>query len=636
MCDEAIHALRAANLVDGHGFIDGVLFPTHFDNHGFPNLLVSVYSQIPSYILFGRSILGVRGTTVVITLLGALALSGILRDSFKSKYWWAAILILGGMPSWFLHSRTNFEAFQAAPFYALMLFYYTRYRDLNANNIYASLSFGLLAGFTYSPYIPVIMITLSLLLVSDFKSHCKHWQKVIPAIATSGLVAFLINFRLNLSQSGTRVGRLKTLNSYLVRDLPISEKIHRFSAEYLVGLSPNYWANDRVPIFERHILPGYPHMQMISYLLCLLGLLLCIVRIRNSNSRLLLIAAIASPTGGAMVETGITRNSSFMLVATLGIVLSLTTIFSFIVKITKVPVAILQSALFCFLASVNILLAAKSVSEFSHAHKDYGLFGVQFGAKQIVERIVEYRRENPSVKIAISPDWGNSTETSISYLLKNLDGIRFERVEEYTRKLTDPGERLFFMLPNEFKLANESGIFKPMANPKTIILPNGNIGFYISMISYVEDANDRILSLNGDRGTLKQETVLVGGKSFQIKHSKISADGLENIFDKNSLSHIRGEEANPFIMEIFAPSLLGAVTMRFFVNDFSGKVRVSGKDRRSMKSLAVEKPFSKEEAKGFIAIELPAIDFESFFRIEITDSELGEFANVHLYELEFK
>ena len=82
--DEAIHTVYASELLRDKGVIEQKTFlPTYFKNGPKYNLSLSVYLQILPTWLLGKSVWVARGTSILLTLIPAAAVSLIVRDFLK-------------------------------------------------------------------------------------------------------------------------------------------------------------------------------------------------------------------------------------------------------------------------------------------------------------------------------------------------------------------------------------------------------------------------------------------------------------------------------------------------------------------------------------------------------------------------
>lgn len=171
--DEAVQAVMAEDFVqNGLKNYNAELLPTYFNKDPTYNLSsVSVYAQVIPYLLFGKSVYVTRAVSVLISVLGALAVGLILRDIFKLRYWWCGVLLLSIAPAWFLHSRTAFETVEMTAFYAGFLYFYLRYRYISPRALYGALVLGALVFYTYSPGQLIIVLTGVFLFFSDLRYH---------------------------------------------------------------------------------------------------------------------------------------------------------------------------------------------------------------------------------------------------------------------------------------------------------------------------------------------------------------------------------------------------------------------------------------------------------------------------------
>ena len=188
--DEAIQSLSAFDLINkGFQSPDNVLLPTYFRNGEYYNIGLSVYLQILPVLLFGKSAIATRATSVLITLIAAISVGIILRDVFRIKYWWTGTLFLSITPAWFLHSRTAFETAEFVAFYAGTLCAYLLYRHKSPRYIYLAIFLGALAFYTYGAAQMIVPLTALGLLVSDWRYHWEHRRHIIPALALAAVLS---------------------------------------------------------------------------------------------------------------------------------------------------------------------------------------------------------------------------------------------------------------------------------------------------------------------------------------------------------------------------------------------------------------------------------------------------------------
>lgn len=313
--DEAIQSLSAFDLLNnGFRSLAGVLLPTYFRNGEYYNIGTSVYLQVVPVFLFGKSAIATRVTSVFVTLIAAVSIGIILRNVFKLKYWWTGTLFLSITPSWFLHSRTAFETAEFVAFYAGTLCAYLLYRYKSPRYLYLTIFLGALAFYTYAAAQMIVPLTALGFLLSDWRYHWDHRRNIIPAIA---LVAVLSvpYWRFRLSDPDAPLEHLNRLFSYWTEEIPLVEKIARYTKEYSIGLSPWYWYAPNSRDLPRHLMKGYGHILIATLPLAVIGIVQVLRNLRSSAYRAVLIAILVSPMGAAIVQTSITRALVFVILA---------------------------------------------------------------------------------------------------------------------------------------------------------------------------------------------------------------------------------------------------------------------------------------------------------------------------------
>ncbi len=314
--DEAIQTQSIVDLIKlDYRDTEGVFLPTYFANGEYRNLSLSVYLQWLPLLLFGKSAIVTRTTSVLITLIAAISVGVILRDFFKIKYWWTATLFLSITPSWFLHSRTAFETAEFTAFYAGTLCAYLFYRYKSPRYLYPTLFLGGLAFYTYNPGQLIVPVTALALLISDWRYHWQHRMTALRGLALLLVIALpYIRFRIN--DPDAAYAHLHLLSSYLTDlQLPLSQKISLYFSEYLVGIRPWYWYQFNDRDLARHQMSTYGNIMMFTLPLAIIGLAYVLKHIRQPAPRAVLISFLAAPVAAALVQTGITRALIFVIPA---------------------------------------------------------------------------------------------------------------------------------------------------------------------------------------------------------------------------------------------------------------------------------------------------------------------------------
>ena len=217
--DEAAQTVLAADLVrDGFRNYAHELLPAFFENGGNYRLGLSVYAQVLPYMMFGKSVFVTRATAALLTLIAAVSIALILRQVFKSVYWWSGVLFLAITPAWFLHSRTAFEVTLGVSFYALFLYLYLLYRYRSPKYLYLALLAAGLAFYSFSTFQFVVPVTGLLLAISDWRYHWQNRRTVLLGLLLIAVI-LLPYLRFNLAHRLANEESLASLGSYLTQPL---------------------------------------------------------------------------------------------------------------------------------------------------------------------------------------------------------------------------------------------------------------------------------------------------------------------------------------------------------------------------------------------------------------------------------
>lgn len=311
--DEAIQTQSMADLIaNDYRNTNGVLLPPYFRNGDYANLSLSVYLQWIPLLLFGKSAFVTRATSVLVTLIAAISVGLILRDVFKSKYWWAGTLFLSITPSWYLHSRTAFETAEFTAFYAGTLCAYLFYRYKSPRYLYLTFLLAAFAFYSYSPGQFIVPVTALVLLVSDWRYHWENRQTALKGLVLLAILA-IPYLRYRAEYPAAAFTHLHTLGSYLVEDIPLTEKIRLYFSEYFIGLSPWYWYGSNDRDLPRHLMKDYGNIMITTLPFAILGLSRLLTHLRESAHRTILLSLLIAPVSTALVATSITRILVFVI-----------------------------------------------------------------------------------------------------------------------------------------------------------------------------------------------------------------------------------------------------------------------------------------------------------------------------------
>jgi 4-amino-4-deoxy-L-arabinose transferase-like glycosyltransferase len=574
--DEAVHTNLASDLVQ-HGFrFNGQFLPTYFPmGSAFGLNSVSVYLQVLPYLAFGKSIFVTRAVSVFVTVLAAIAIGLILRDIFKIRYWWAGTLLLSITPVWFLHSRTAFENVEVASFYAVFLYFYLRYRQGAPRALYAAIIFGALTFYTHGLGQILMGVTAFLFLISDISYHWTRRATLLRGLLL-GIILALPYLRFAIGSASIFEEELRQRGSFWTdQALSLTDKLVHFGSEYLYGLSPGYWyAADNGRDLARHVMKGYGNLLWITLPFILTGLLLVLRNIKSPYHRTVLLALLASPAGAASVEVGALRVIWLVIPATILTTLGLAWFLDWLGK-WHPPYKILTIILFAGMVGINFYMLRDALVNGPLWFRDYGLYGMQYGAKQLfAEAIPEYTQQHPEAQVLVSPNWANGTDVVLNFFFtpEQQKRVRTEGIDSYFYdKLPVQNQTVFVLTPPEYERVNSSPKFTDVSIEETIPYPDGTPGFYFTHLAYSKDA-DKIFTAEEEarRQPVKGQIVL-NGQAVQVSYSKLDMGQLQDAFDGNVHTLMRGEEANPFTIEFTftKPRPISGLAADFGSMDFS-------------------------------------------------------------------
>ena len=636
--DEAVHTVRAAELAT-NGFMDsdGVFLPTYLLNYPFHNLSVSVYVQVLPYLLFGKTIFVTRATSVLITLLAALAVGLALRDIFNIPYWWSGVLLLSVTPAWFLHSRTAFEVVEMTAFYAAALYFYWLYRQRAPRYLYLALVFGALAFYTYSPAQLVIPATAAVLLVSDWRYHWQNRKTILVGLLVTAVLA-LPYVRFQLAHPSLAIAQLRERGSWLVQPIPLGEKLGRSLSEYAASLNPLYWYGTKSSDLPRHIMQGYGHLWIGTLPFAVLGLMVALWRWRSATHRALVLAWLVSPSGAWLAEVGITRVLMLVIPATLLTALGLASALQWLERWRPFTRQRISAGLFVLLGAFSVYLLRDALVNGPTWSRDYGLYGMQYGARQVFgELIPNYLTEHTDVKrLHVSPVWANGTGTFADFFLSpsQQDRVILDSLDTYLKQrawLTSADAEV--LTAPEYETARASPKFKTVQAEQILNYPDGSPGFYVVRLAYVDNV-DAIFGAEAEgRRQLAEGQAHIGSQTVTVRYSQINAGSLADIFDGNWNTLVRGVDANPFVFEFLFPEPrpvtgiaadLGSMDLTMTVSLYGPgsdtPVKVSQSYRNQPPDPHVEMDFDNAPAQV------------SRMRVEIASLLAGDTANIHVRE----
>lgn len=636
--DEAVQVLFAEDLIARkfHG-ADGLLFPMYVEAAGQRwTPLISMYFHALTLTLFGKTIFVARATSAVVSLLGAAAVGLILKRIFKARFWWAGVLLVSMAPGWFLHSRTAFETVMTAAFYACFLYFYLLYRNESPRYLYAAIVFGAATFYSYSNAQAVIAAAAVLLFFSDLRYHFRHPGILLRGLGLVAVLAIpLAAFRL--SHPAAISEHLRMVGSYWYSDVPLQQKLLLFWQKYSYGLSPQYWFFSNTQDLERHRMAGMGQMPVVLLPLVVIGLLLCLRQVRSSTHRSVILAAMATPVGAAMVDIGIARVLAFIMPASILAGLGLEWLLGRIKDGRWLRGTAL--VLFVGLAWASFALLRTALIDGPLWFRDYGLYGMQYGARQLFEEAIpEFLEQDPNSKILVSSTWANGADNFIRFFTKpeHRDRVRMDGIGSYLfRRLPLSVNDVFVLTPSEYQQAVSNPKLNVVSMDRMIPYPDGTPGFYFARFKYTDNADALFASEKEQRSQLVTGQVVIDGQTVTMRYSQTDMGVPQQIFDNDTFTLMRGLEANPFVLELDFPqerSFSGLVANFGLVNI---TVTVQLFPQAGGEPLVYKQTFQRDSGDPTVEMKFGQAAVQAKkVRLEIFNTLSGETANIHIREIQ--
>lgn len=633
--DEAIQTNLAADLLrDGLRGPDREFLPTFFQNGSQYNLGTSVYLQALPFYFFGKSIWVTRGAGVLSTLLAAVSVGLILKKVFNNRYAWLGVLILSATPVWYLHSRTAFETGLATSFFAACLYFYLRYRCDSPRHLYGAVVCGALAFYSYSPARIVIPIAGLLLLFSDIKYHWTQRGLVGRAFGLALLLALpFVRFLVNHPDASR--WQMHLLGSVWATDMTFAKKIAATLSEYFQGLNPLYWFMPHDRDLPRHTMLGYGHLLRPALPLALVGLWLALRNIRRPAYRTLLVAIIAAPAGAALVRLGVTRVMFMVIPAALITALGTAAGIEWLARRSQLSRKAIAFVAFVVLSLANGYMLVDSLVSGPLWYREYGLSGMQYGARQIFGEVADYLNKQPDAHIVLSPSWTNGTDVVARFFFPDPLPLELgSAAGYYSVARSQEKNQVFVMTPEE--LADlPLQYFSNIQVEKIIPYPDGQPGFYFTRLTYARNIQELIADELKVRHALDSAIVPIDGQPVDVQYTKLDIGEIKHAFDGNPDTLIRSWTINPMQVSLQFPSarLVHSIDIRVGGTETAIQVqawREDGEDPLIWNRELAEQPLPRTTS-----FDLPAGIMVKAVQIEIKNTNDPPDGHVHLWEITF-
>jgi hypothetical protein len=215
------------------------------------------------------------------------------------------------------------------------------------------------------------------------------------------------------------------------------------------------------------------------------------------------------------------------------------------------PVAL---SLFGSLAIINVVLAYDAVTNGPTWYRHYGLYGLQYGGRQLSDALHAELAADPATNVNVTSTWANGADTIIRFFLPNEPRITFLTIAAYQLDRLPLGRhQLFVMTPDEYRTAVGDRRFEAIRVSRVIPYPDGRPGFYFVHLRYSSAADAIFAAERRARRRPIFSRVPIDGQTVMVRHPLFDLGRIEDVFDGDSYTVARTLEANPAVLQLTFP-----------------------------------------------------------------------------------
>ena len=377
-----------------------------------------------------------------------------------------------------------------------------------------------------------------------------------------------------------------------------------------------------------------PLLPLLSLPFVLIGLGLSFRNFKRPEYRIPVLALLAAPCGAALVEMGITRALIMVIPATLLAVLGIDLVLKQILKFWRFKQWLLVLPLFIGFSGWNIFLLTDALNNGTLWHDNYGLSGMQYGARQVFGDIKQELEQDPQVHIILSPSWANGTDIVARFFFNDPQPFELGSIRGYFIEYKELKENtLFIMTPEEYDDMLDSHKFTDINVEKVLPYPDGSPGFFFVRLAYVPNIEDIMAEEREARKRLQEDTLLLNGETVKIQYSLQDMGEVKHIFDGDLNTVMRTMEANPFKVNVAYrdDQITDGISVKIGGN--ATRIKIVLLDKNQNEVFSTEKTFDDTPEPRLVDFNFNSnITFRTLM-LEVESIHSGEPAHVHLWEI---
>ena len=231
------------------------------------------------------------------------------------------------------------------------------------------------------------------------------------------------------------------------------------------------------------------------------------------------------------------------------------------------------------------LMTADALTNGATWFRDYGMGGMQWGARQLYDELRKPLVNDPEIRFIVSHSWANWPDAFPVFFLGEpmCHRVRMGVIEDYLinyRPLEMSPKQLFVMTSGEYETARNSPMLDVSEPLRVISYPDGKPGFVIVRVDYSSDALQIFETERAERRTPVQTTINLDGSEVLVAHPRFDIGTIESAFDGDLKSIARTFDADPcvIIFRFNEEKPISGVRLTLWTPRYNLRVRVVGAD----------------------------------------------------------
>ncbi len=287
----------------------------------------------------------------------------------------------------------------------------------------------------------------------------------------------------------------------------------------------------------------------------LVGLVLAFIKIRNPAHKLALIALLACPVPASVAAVGMPRMLWMSVPLAILAAIGLSAVVQWAEKHLKFKPVYSAFGLFATLLLLSGMILRTALVDGPVWFQDYGLYGMQFGAKEVFQdTVLPTLKVDPTVSFVVSPSWANGTEQFTDFFIPRELQPRV-RLGQPIDIINDPNAfntTQFVATSAEYNnLLQDPKFNTNIIVLKTINYPNDQPGFYVITVKPAENIDEIMNAQHAVNRTPIEDTMDFNGQPTRVRYSPLGSGSISTLFDTDPDSLSRVLEANPFYIDIY-------------------------------------------------------------------------------------